>query len=148
MHLLSSLSSIVSTLYGYGYNNGQLPVQYGTYGGGGLSYNSNVGFQSPATNNPFNPTCPWPLINQMIGLIQDYVSQMQAAQGGPGASVFPFGSQLNTGFRGRMGPYRRKWTEGEWRRERTWNSNSKLIETMDWNHFFLSSHVYFTKINL
>ena len=66
----------------------------------------------------------------MIALIQDYVSQMQAAQGGPGASVFPFASQLNTGVRGFGGLYRRKWTQGQWWREKWPETDSKLIENI------------------
>ena len=47
-----------------------------------------IGFQATtttgttATTNPFNPTCPWVLINGMIQQIVQYVNQMQSAQGG------------------------------------------------------------------
>ena len=41
--------------------------------------------------NPYNPVCPWPLINQMIEQIATYVNQMQTAQAG-GTTANAFGT--------------------------------------------------------
>ena len=111
--LLWQLSSIVSTLYGYGQD-------YSAYGGaGGLYAGSSYGqryspmsaaqgFQTtPLTGNPYNPTCPWPLINGMIAQIQTYVNQLQSAQRGSvsASNPFPFTgvSPLSSGVPGLPG---------------------------------------------
>ena len=111
--LLWELSSIVSTLYGYGQD-------YSAYGGaGGLYAGSSYGqryspmsaaqgFQTtPLTGNPYNPTCPWPLINGMIAQIQTYVNQLQSAQTGSvsASNPFPFTgvSPLSSGVPGLPG---------------------------------------------
>ena len=75
-----------------------------------------TGYQSTAgTTNPYNPTCPWPLINQMIQQIAQYVDQMQRSQGvvapAGGANAFAYGpyggGMMNSGGAMRY-PYRRK----------------------------------------
>ena len=103
--LLWELSSIVSTLYGYGQDYSALSgaALYGgsSYGQSFSPLSAAQGFQrtSPIpgsvynANNPYNPTCPWPLINGMIAQIQTYVNQLQSAQTGSVSAnnPFPFG---------------------------------------------------------
>lgn len=106
--LLSRLSSIVSTLFGYGQDYSALSGA-ALYGGSSYSPMSAAqGFQTtPLRGNPYNPTCPWPLINGMIAQIQTYVNQLQSAQTGPvsASNPFPFigGSPLSRGVPGLPG---------------------------------------------
>ena len=97
----------LSSLYGYGQpfdgglSSGIMLNSVSSYSAGGLS-----GYQSAAgTNNPFDPTCPWPLINQMIQQIAQYVDQMQRAQGFGGQA---FGAARFAGYGGPMGMFRKK----------------------------------------
>ena len=88
--LLSQLSSIVSTLFGYGQDYSPYT---GVFAGSsiGQSYSplsAARGYQT--TGNPYNPTCPWPLINGMIAQIQTYVNQLQSAQTGSVSASNPF----------------------------------------------------------
>lgn len=87
VHLLSSLSSVLSTLYEYG-SDPRIPDAL-CYGGSCGTYSDAAsplsGFQATGAGfNPYNPVCPWPLINEMLSQIQQYINQMQAAQGGGG----------------------------------------------------------------
>ena len=66
-----------------------------------------TGYQTAAgTTNPYNPTCPWPLINGMIAQIQQYVNQLQTAQtGSPNALAFAGGYSGTPFAAGRGGPF-------------------------------------------
>ena len=110
--LLNQLSMIVSTLYGYGtdYSSLYQGVPAGNpYGAGafaqGYSALSGRGYQtSPVTGNPFNPVCPWPLINGMISQIQTYVNQLQSAQTGTMSANNPYAFAGVSPLTGRGGP--------------------------------------------
>ena len=69
----------------------QIDITRGTYGTAG----ANVGYQVTSTGtpavNPYNPTCPWRLFNQMIYQSQTYVRQMQSAQGSGNVPINSFG---------------------------------------------------------
>ena len=115
---MNSLSSFVQSLYGYG-RTSTLGGLWGSRGLGGYGNTYSAGrlsgFQATArTNNPFNPTCPWPLINGMIQQKAGYVQQMQSAIPGPegvgptggndfgyAGGPFPGARSMNMGLMGR-----------------------------------------------
>ena len=106
--LLYSLSSIIQSLYGYGYRqtpsytlNVKMTDPWGRtfpsvhnsyssfgYSGGRPPFSGFLTVPTGPTNQ-FNPTCPWNLIQEMIAQIQEYVKQVQAVEE----------SGLNTGGR-------------------------------------------------
>ena len=111
IHIISSLASIIDSLYG----SSVYPGFGGGYGFGGLGVGyspSTLGYQATAGGqNPYAPVCPWPLFENMLQQITQYVSQMRAAQQGtPVANdVFSSYGSLSSGRLGSapMRPFRK-----------------------------------------
>ena len=92
VHLLTSLGSIVSRLYGQGFS----PYMYQTspFSAAGRPLGAGfVGYQTTPSGSPYNPQCPWPLIRAMISQIQQYVNALQASQQGGTVANNPFAFQ-------------------------------------------------------
>ena len=113
LSLLSQLSNIVETLYGYGQDYSGINLYGNMFGGSAQGFSglssAALAYQTSPMSGSYNPTCPWPLINGLLSQIQQYVSQMQSASTGtvPGVNPFPFGRNppfLNRG--GAFGPFR------------------------------------------
>ena len=89
VHLLSSLGSIVSRLYGRGFSSYRYQTSPFSPAGRPLGAGF-VGYQTTTSGSQYNPQCPWPLITGMISQIQEDVNALQASQQGGGVANNPF----------------------------------------------------------